>query len=242
MLRRLRHLSGSGITASNGDRVGVVRDAYFDDERWTVRYLVVQAGNWLSGRTVLISPMSVDSADWDNRDVVVGLTPHQIERAPDVDTARPVSRQWEAAYAGYFGYPYYWGGMHAWGVAATPLAARSAAAMEDAARTTAAFTPEESHLRSTAEVTGYHIEASDGSIGHVDDFLVDAERWSIERLLVDTSNWIGGRAVVVAPAHVRRIDWAGRRIVLTVTRDEVRRSPEYQPEDRDRAARPIRPI
>jgi sporulation protein YlmC with PRC-barrel domain len=84
-----------------------------------------------------------------------------------------------------------------------------------------------SHLRDVKHVAGYHIQAADGSIGHVEDFLLDTQSWTIRYLIVDTSKWIGGRHVLVAPTWVGAIRWETSQIEVAMTRDAVRRSPEY---------------
>ena len=63
------------------------------------------------------------------------------------------------------------------------------------------------HLRSSAAVTGYHIQATDGDIGHVEDFLLDDRSWTIRFMVVDTTNWWAGEKVLIAPAWIERVDW-----------------------------------
>src|ERR1019366_9684119 len=92
----------------------------FDDESWAIRYLVVNTGGWLSGRLVLVSPIALRQAEWESKRLDVALTKNQIENSPQIDTHKPVSRQHEALYMGYYGYPYYWGGPYLWGGASYP--------------------------------------------------------------------------------------------------------------------------
>ena len=103
MLRNVKDLRGYAIRATDGV-IGRVDDFYFDDEGWAIRYLVVDTGSWLSGRKVLISPIAVGSPDWTTQVLPVSLTRTQVEHSPDIDTRRPVSRQHEAEYFGYYGY------------------------------------------------------------------------------------------------------------------------------------------
>jgi hypothetical protein len=149
---------------------------YFDDDTWAVRYLIVDTGGWLAGRQVLISPISVVKADWAAERIEVALTKSQVENSPSIETHKPVSRRYEAIYFTYYGYPYYWGGPLLWGPA--PYPARLAAARQEAAE--AAIWEQEDpgdvHLRSTNEVAGYHIQATDGEIGHIEDFIVSTMR------------------------------------------------------------------
>ena len=109
MLRNAKVLKGFRIRATDGE-IGTVTQFYFDDESWAIRYLMVDTGGWLDGRTVLISPISVIYTDWDEERLDVSLTKKQVENSPDINTHLPVSRQHEAQYFGYYGYPYYWGG------------------------------------------------------------------------------------------------------------------------------------
>ena len=124
MLRRLRDLEHWAVLSREGDDLGTIQDFYFDEERWTVRYVVVKTGRWLTGRVVLLSPMSLDHVQWDQSLVVFALTREQIQSAPDADLAMPVSRRWEAAYAGHYALPYYWTGAGVWENWATPSEAR----------------------------------------------------------------------------------------------------------------------
>ncbi len=114
-LRTVKDLRGYAIRATDGV-IGKVDDLYFDDEDWAIRYLVVDTGGWLSGRKVLISPIAIGQPDWLDGVLPVALTKAKVEHAPDIDTRKPVSRQHEAVYLGYYGYPFYWGGAGMWGM------------------------------------------------------------------------------------------------------------------------------
>ena len=225
MLRRLNDLEHWAVLSSDGDDLGTIQDFYFDDERWTVRYVVVKTGRWLTGRTVLLSPLSLDRVHWEQAVVRFALTREHIESAPDADVAMPLSRRWEAAYAGHYAIPYYWSGTGIWGDWPTPVEARLA--VREPAPAPSGTDAE--HLRSARVVTGFHLLAIDGEIGHVDDFLVDDGTWTIRYLLIDTSNWIGGRAVLMPPERVPQIEWPTRLLHVDLTREEVTNSREYDP-------------
>lgn len=231
-----------GIRASDGD-IGRVVDLLFDDERWTIRYLVVDTGNWLPGRHVLISPFAIGQLIADDQVLTVGATRAQIERSPGVDTHRPISRRYEEAYARYYGYPFYWGGAAIWGASAypaqghvpTPPPDRSSpeALVDDEEPVLDALSdaaPEDVHLHSCGDVNGYHIDAIDGDIGHVDDFLVDDNTWAIGYLIVDTSNWWFGNRVLIAPDWFEGVDWTTSKAVVNLTRKAVREAPTYDPD------------
>ncbi len=216
------------IQARDG-RIGSVKDAYFDDERWVIRYLVVDTGTWLPGRKVLISPASLRGVD--DETIIVDLTRQQIEDAPDVGEKPTVSRLYEEAHAHYYGYPFYWVGADMWGDMPFPMTTAGAEMLSQAMkedehrREEAAATARDTHLRSGAEVVGYGIEAADGAIGHVDDFLIDDRRWAIEAMVVDTRNWLPGKKVKVPPRTIRGIDWDQRRVEVHLTRDSLEHAP-----------------
>ncbi len=226
MLTKSQNLKGLVIRSSDGE-IGSVGEIYFDDQRWVVRYLTVDTGNWLNGRNVLITPHSILQTDWTTGRIDVSLTRKQIENAPDIDTQRPVSRQQEAEYYGYYGYPYYWQGPYIWGPSYSP---GGMVPMWEAQSTTEARVDKgsgDSHLRSTKAVTGYRIQTQDGEIGHIEDFLVDDEAWAIRYLEVDTTNWWPGKKVLLSPDWVESVSWGESKVFVAVTREAIQNCPEY---------------
>jgi hypothetical protein len=229
MFRRIESLYGCAVAARDGD-IGHVSQVYFDDEAWGVRYLVVDTGNWLHEREVLISPYSIKHSDPGSSAVRVDLTRQQVRDSPDIDTHEPVSRQHEIEYLRYYGYPTYWGGPSAWGMGSYPGYGLMAAAPGSVARTDphADEPPQDVHLRSAGAVKGYHIEATDGSIGHVSGFIFDDVTWVIRYLTVDTRNWWpGGKEVLLATQWIDAVDWFSSTVSTKLTRDAIRNSPEY---------------
>ena len=229
MLRNIKDLRGYAIRATDG-AIGKVDDFYFDDEDWGIRYLVVDTGSWLSGRKVLISPIAVGHAGWMARRLPVALTRAQVEHSPDIDTRKPVSRQHEAQYFGYYGYPYYWGGAGLWGMGAYPGSLTAQGRIEEdlkAHGTHATPTADDCHLRSSNAVIGHHITATDGDIGHLEDLLVDDHTWAIRHLIVATSNWWGGHRVLVAPQWIKDVSWSEAKVSVDLTRQAVKDAPPY---------------
>jgi hypothetical protein len=220
----LKHLS---IRATDGE-LGTVDQFLFDDETWAIRYLTVETGGWLGGRPVLISPISIIRTDWGAKQLDVALTKKQVENSPDINTHQPVSRQHEAEYLGYYGYPDYWGGPYLWGSAFYPagLAIPTTASTEATADRIRKESTD-SHLRSTDAVTGYGIEAADGEIGHVAGFVVDDEAWAIRYIEVATRNWWPGKKVLVSPAWIERVSWTDSKVYVGLTREAIRNGPEY---------------
>lgn len=234
MLRSIKAMEKFAVHTSDDDAIGSVKDAFFDDERWVVRYLVADTGGWLIGRQVLLSPISFDRIDWNGKTLQTRLTREKIESSPGIESHKPVSRRQEASLYRHYGYPYYWGGPYAWGYAVLPglleeqifedpqrLHVRQD--MEDVDK-------EDQHLRSCNEVAGYTIAASDDKFGHVVDFLVDEEDWSIQYLVVDPRNFWPGKHVLVPASRIEHVYWADQEVVVAMNKEEVKRSPEYDPD------------
>ena len=240
MLRSMKDLENYSIGATDGP-IGHVKDFYFDDDRWAIRYLVVETGSWLSSRQVLISPLAIRRPDWADRQLPVSITRQQVKDSPDIDTHKPVSRQHEIDLGRYYGYPAYWDGGGLWGEALYPYAmdpdfpghgadqpAREreleAYRRADAER----HRNDDPNLRSCQAVLGYQIHAIDGEIGHVEGLLVDEETWAIRYIVVNTSNWWMGHQVLVAPQWITGLHWADRSVSVQLTRDAVKASPPYE--------------
>ncbi|MCW5965870.1 MAG: hypothetical protein KIT83_17665 [Bryobacterales bacterium] len=216
------------------DQFGGVHDIYFDDQRWTVRYIVVDTGTWLAGRQVLISPTSAGVPDWGRKRLPVSLNRVQIENSPPVSEDKPVSRQLEEDLAQYFGWPRYWAATGFAGMPASPLPhdapGLSMETPEEAAERRREGAPEQQgdpHLQSLREVTGYRIKVRDGEIGHVEDFIADMTEWRIRNLLVDTRNWLPGKEVLVACADITDIDWPAGQVSVNMTKEQVQNAPAY---------------
>jgi hypothetical protein len=231
MLTKTTTLKGFEVQAQDG-QLGIVDDFYFDDETWAIRYLTVETGNWADNRQVLISPISIVHVDWQAKCLDVSLTKKQVQNSPAIDTHKPVSRQHEIAYLGYYGYGQYWGGPYLWGPTAYPselAISNSIFATKGSAESMAdrMWQESDSHLRSSAAVTGYHVVATDGEVGHVDGFLVDDRAWAIRYLEVATRNWWPGAKVLVSPLWVDEVNWEGSRVYVGLSRETIKSSPEY---------------
>ena len=227
MLRSLKDLERYTVNATDGD-LGTVVNFLLDDRRWVVRYLVVEAGGFLDGRRVLISPIFFRQAEWLTRRFHLALTIDKIKKSPSVDVDKPVSRQHEEEYYGYYGAPYYWSGEGLWGMGAYP-GMLIAGSMDQAPPQSADVVSGDAHLRSAREVQGYGVEGSDGAIGHVEDFLVDDETWAVRYLVIDTSNWWFGKKVLVAPHWASRISWEESKVHVDLSRLAIQKSPQWSP-------------
>jgi hypothetical protein len=224
MLSKAKSLKGYKLQAKDGE-IGRVKEFYFDDNHWTVRYLVADTGNWLYGRQVLISPYAIKGVDRDTGVLSVDLTKQQIENSPSLDSDKPVSRQFEQDFYGYYSWPQYWGGPYMWGY--SPYIDRTRELWHNPAPFESSWDP---HLRSTHDVAKHHIQATDGEVGHVDDFLIETEVWAIRYLIVDTRNWLPGKKVLISPLWVDRVSWEESRVYLNLSSADIKSSPEFTQE------------
>ena len=224
MLIKAKTIRGYKLNGLDGE-IGKVKEFYFDDQHWAVRYLVAETGNWFLGKQVLISPYALIDMNKEAELINIDLTKKQIEDSPSFDSDKPVSRQFEEAYYGYYGYPMYWGGPLMWG--AYPYIVRDRKQWKQTTPGGKAWDP---HLRSTHDVSGHHIQAADGEIGHVEDFIIDDETWAIRYIIIDTSNWWQGKKVLVSPLWIDRVSWNELKVFVSLSRESIKQSPEYSEE------------
>jgi hypothetical protein len=220
-------LSGFAIEATDGS-IGSITDSLFDDHSWVVRWLVVDTGSWLPGRQVILPPVALGHPDASGERVPAKLTRKQVEESPGVGFDAPVSRQKEIDWYRYWGGTPYWSGgigTPAPGLAGLPP--RSALDPSLARQIGGQVARGDPRLRSTGEVIGYAIHASDGDIGHVADFVIDDEDWIIRYVIVDTGSWWSGKKVLVAPEWIDDIDWPAEKVSVRVDQAAIKSSPGW---------------
>ena len=228
MYTRVSELKNLTIAARDGD-IGRCRDFLFDDESWTVRYLELNTSRWLLGRRVLISPAVVGEADFDAERLPVDLTRKHIESAPGLGEEQPVSRAYEEEFARHYGHMYYWWGAGLWGAGPYPgniLLPKEGAPEPEPDEINSI--ERENHLRSAKEVHGYVIQAIDGQLGEVDDFIVDTSTWTIGFVVLDTRRWLPGKKVMLPVAWAAGISWADRSFRVDVTKEVLELAPALE--------------
>lgn len=228
MLRSTSKLTGTAIAAKDGE-IGAIEDFYFDDIFWAIRYFVAHTGNWLPGQKVLLAPEVFEAPNEFADNIPVALTMDEIRNSPPYNETRPVSRQYEAKLHEYFRWMPYWlmRDPHFTPVGAIPQAEQEVS-LNRLARLKSRQRDNELSLRSTEEVTGYHIEAINGDIGHVEDFLVDDDNWRIRYMVVDTRNWLpGGKKVLIAPHWIEDVAWESSRVKVELSREVIENSPGF---------------
>ncbi|WP_232420089.1 PRC-barrel domain-containing protein [Nitrosococcus watsonii] len=212
-MRRIQDLKSFTLHAKDGD-VGRLREVYFDDSSWKIRYLVVETGHWLVGRQVLITPEALGAIHEEKWTLQVELTREQIEASPPLSVKQPLSRQQEEEYHRHYSWLPYWRssllGYLGWD---------SENQREKA---------EDPHLRSSAEVTGYRIEARDGEVGYVEDFVIDEKDWVVRYLEISTHRGWFGKKILLAPTWIEQVDWEDRKVRVELLREVIRSAPEYE--------------
>ena len=219
MLLNLKKIYDRKLAASNGE-IGHVKDFYFDDKTWAIRYVVVDTGSWLTGRSVLLAPHAFGTFDQEEKILPVNLTRQQIENSPSIDAHRPVSRQYEENYYRYYGWPTYWEGDQMWGLSGYPVAGPSFASANWRAHDYPKW--DDVHLRSTKAVNGYAIEAKDGVIGSVTGFMMDDKSWMIREIVVETGPWYSGKHVLITPGKVQAISYPAAKVIVNLTKDDIK--------------------
>ncbi len=234
MLKNLKQIEGCALEALDGE-IGEVKDVYFDDHSWHVRYLVVKTGTWLKQRRVLISPVVLEGFNWDEKSLPVNLTKEQVRNSPGIDTDQPVSRQREEELRLYYGWAPYWGAGIGEGIVpglASPVPPLPPGNTMDPRYTDGNQPMQRSgdpNLRSANDTRKYAIAARDGDIGHLEDFLIDERDWHVHYLIVDTKNWLPGKKVVLAPDWISKVSWTSHNVQVDLTRETIAASPAYDP-------------
>jgi uncharacterized protein YrrD len=229
MERNIYSLTGYNLKASNGE-IGEVKEFYFDDETWKIRYMVVKTGGWLSDREVLIAPQAIENVNLLDRFFKVSLTKKQISDSPNIDTHKPVYRRQEIELYDHYAWEAYWlSGFYPGGYLGVSVPFPSIEHKELIPPGYDKEVPKDDlHLRSTKKVTGYHVHAKDGDVGHIDDFVIDDQSWEVLYLVIDTHNWVGGKKVSVPMAHILNVDWDNSKIYLDITISAVQKSKLFE--------------
>lgn len=223
--RRVQDLTKTSVYGNDG-RLGTVKELYFDDYNWTVRYLVMRTGGWLMGRDVPIAPVAIADMDDANASMRINLQRKQIEQSPSIGRPEAIPRQSEEAYYKHYQWQPYW-------QPDTPEWGNPIVFLDDATmiinKPLLPESSEQSSIRSSAEITGYGIYAMNSEIGHLDDLVINDEDWRIQYIQVDARNWLPGKKVLVPTGRIRQIDWASRSVSVSLTRHTIESAPAYDP-------------
>lgn len=233
MLRSLKDISKNYQLHAIDGEIGKINDFYFNDNFWIIKYLVADTGDWLRERLVLLSPIMLGSPDWQTTELPVNLTKDKIENSPPIENHKPVSRQMEEKLINYYAWPadfsYGFGTVNT--IEMQLLQERMLHDQKKQEESQKKKEKDNKHLRSSNEVIGYNIQAKDGLIGHVEDFIIEDKSWVINYIIVDTRNLLPGRKVIISPSWITKVDWAKNKVYLNLTKDAIENSPEFDPSD-----------
>ncbi len=226
MKRSLKELLGYTLEIKDGNK-GKTKDFLFDEKTWIIRYMEADFGNWLESKRVLIPRVFLKPPIWEDRLFPVDISQSDIEKCPDIEDKLTVSRQYEEEMHKHYQTNPYWGGA----VAASrgllfpprPIGIPKKAVAEDESK---------SILRSFNQVEGYHIQAINGKLGHIDDIIIDDTDWQIVYLIVDTKNWLPwSKKVVISADWMDDISYLKKEIKIRLKIETIKNAPEYQSND-----------
>ncbi len=229
MMRNLKELLDYTARSTDGE-IGTVYDFYFDENAWMVRYLVVKGGDWVDNRLLLFAPQALGQPDTQEKIYPVSLSSEVIQNSPIIRTDQPVEREDEVRLREYYAWPLDWnpedpGGLGPGSVAAYPLVELAEQMNQNAPATP----PQGVIMRSVRHTIGFSIQARDGSVGEVDDFIIEDETWRILYLVASAGSWLHSRKVLVSPTWVEQVDWDKQTLNVDLKQETIKNSPEYDP-------------
>lgn len=243
MLHSVEDLQHYAIRASDGE-IGHLRDVFFDEASWAIRYLVVETGAWLPRRRVLVSPTAVGQLTLGQNILPVALTLEQVRNGPTTYTGQLVPRQGRIGFRGFPGYPYKTAGPGSWTDDTDRRPATNASAFFIARAPSLHHNRQGGNVRgapgkerrgnlqlhSCNAVLNGTVRAHDGEIGSVQGMLVDEEKWLVRYFIVKAGAWWPGHELLFAPPWIQIVDWSDSSILVDLTRKQVQESPAYDPE------------
>ena len=215
MLESTHLLTGFSLATEDGE-IGSIKDFYFDDQYWNIRYLVVETGNWFFGRKVLISPHAIQGLAWENRQLKVNMTKDQVRSSPSIDTDLPVSKQLEKKLNDYYAWPNY--GRAGLGYPTTGMVKVSRTIKSDVEDDTGA----DPHLRSYRHVRDYKVYNPEGFLGETADFLVDTVDWNLPYLVIEMADAPGGAMIAIPSNQIASIDFSTYAVSVTLPKEELK--------------------
>jgi len=227
---RYSKLKGLPLKATDGE-IGSIEGAIIDLEDWGLRYMLVKTGSWLSHRTVMIATESIVEMNEDAQNLVVNLSQQQVKDSPEPDPEVPMTRDSEIALREYYGLPMYWT-QHGDPIQPhhAPDAVRDKVVANDVVtRRGSSLVDNESVLCDLEEITNYSVESSDEDIGRLDDIIINEKTWRVDRFVVNLSNYLPSKMVLVNKDWLADVDWVNESIQLEATSSAVKGSPYYRP-------------
>ncbi|MDG5786492.1 PRC-barrel domain-containing protein [Evansella sp. AB-P1] len=224
MLFHLSNWLKSFSVVGNDGGFGTVDNVLFDEDKWTIRYLVVKAGLWFTNERLYISPASIEEIDIKSEMIRLNISRDQAAKAPIIGD-EPISRKQEREFSSYYQFSPYWLGGKVWGgvVLARDLLDfdQPVQEVED--------NEDEPKIHVANDVIGYELAAQEDTFGKIEDLLFEEESYVIRYFVVDTKKILPGKKVLISTEWISHVDWVSGRVEVTITKEQVEKSPEYLP-------------
>ena len=224
-------LLGYHLHATDGE-IGSLHDIYFDDESWAIRYFVVDTGDWLPDKKVLVSPGFIGLPDEEREILPVSLAKNELENCPERDSEKPVSRQHDESLLEPRIWQTYWIGGY-YPVAGTGMSLPIVPVFEDRNRLDVdpakCIGDGDPHLRSIDAVTGYSAVSTDSRRWYVDDFVIDCNIWKIKYITVARGKWFAEKKVQIPVELIREVSWDDFSVFISLSDEAFEQSPEFEP-------------
>ena len=212
MVTCFQNLQGEQLTATDG-AIGNIRDFYFDDQQWTVSYLIVELSNWLSSRNVLIPAELLGNVDPQSKTVKAQVSRTQVKQSAPVALKKPVSeqrREQQNRRTKLY-------------LVSIPSASKISQTAHNRMMGSA-----DSHLRSGAELqSDYWVLGKDGDIGPIHDFVMDDQQWTVRYIMVNVGWWFSAKLVLVPPRFVDRISFNQGAVATSLPAEVALNAPPY---------------
>jgi hypothetical protein len=210
------------IETTDGTK-GKIKDIIFEEDTWIVRYLEADFGTFFKEKRILIPGVKFMEPGWEKKLFPVKLTKEEIENSPSPEEDKPVSKKLEQMMGKHYNYVWPW----AYSVSPGTIGYYPVRPLNIPART---VTEEEvdTNLRSVNEVTGYGIHALDGTIGHVEDLIIDDADWQIVYVIADTGGLLPGSKKGILSIHwLKKISYSRREVFMDLYKETVENAPEF---------------
>ncbi len=229
MKHRLKDITGLTIETTDGTK-GKIKDFLFDEDKWIVRYIEADFGGFFKDKRILLPINVFIDHLWDSKHISINIAKEDIDKSPSPEDKPTVSREYEKELMKHYGYASYWSpgyippthtGLY---YPARPMNVPTKEISEEKISEEKLDTK----LRSFNEVKGYHILATDGHLGHLEDMIVDDADWQMIYVIIDTSNWLPwSKKVILLINWLDEISFETHEVSINVHTDVIKDAPEF---------------
>jgi len=216
MLRTLSKLIRFSVHATDID-IGSVKDFYFDDQSWKVRYILIGFGDWLHEKDLLISTVAVGRTGLEAIDTP--LSSEQLKNCPSIEIEKGITRKFEELLHEYFSWPFYWEEKF---IPGSSICSEVSVGGQCGKKV---------YLWSFIEVKGYSLNTSDGEAGYIQECIVDDDGWKVRFFVINLRSIFSAKRVLIPPSCIKRISRSVSAFESCISKDKLERAPEYKTTD-----------